>query len=159
MPANIGDPQDDRALFDWLSRHAERCPVCEYALQGLETSVCPECGSRLRLSVAAPSLTLKPWLLATLGFALACGFDWVAVVVMSAIMVHEGLPPARSPAMTLYAGLIVLGTASLAGLIVLLKSRRAWVRRPRSRQWRRSLMVFTTTGLMHAAFALWWLPR
>lgn len=159
MPAGTDDPRDVKALAEWLSRHAERCPVCEYALNGLAVCVCPECGSRLRLSVAAPSLTLRPWLLATIGFTLACGFDWVAVVVMSAIMIHEGLPPARSPALSLYAGLFLLGVASLAGLVAMLRGRRRWIRRAHAWQWRRALVIFGATGLLHAAFALWWIPR
>lgn len=151
------DPQtfsaDDRALLTWLESHDEACPACRYSLRSLTTTTCPECGTLLRLGVAAPHLNLWWWLLAILSFALALGFDGVVVVVMGlAIVFAGGTPPPG--ALVAYSVFIALAVISAVAILGLVRRRSRWVRMSTERQRWIAIGVFVLVGAVHAAFGL-----
>jgi hypothetical protein len=146
-------PTDAELLRAFLSDRDAACPVCGYNLRGVSEGRCPECGYRSALVVSAPDARLGPWLLATLAFALALGFDGVGSLLACIPMVING-PPALSAApeyWMAFSSLIVLGLASLGGLLVMLRLRPWWQRRPVSGQWARAGAVFLVVFLFHAA--------
>ena len=57
MPAT----RESEILRAWLAQRDVPCPACGYNLRGLPTSVCSECGSPLKLAVAATAARRWSW--------------------------------------------------------------------------------------------------
>ena len=54
MPSDADHPREtdtDDLFFQYLRRGGARCPICSYALDGLNEPRCPECGEPLALAV------------------------------------------------------------------------------------------------------------
>ncbi len=153
-PGDQAKPEAATWLIDWLAHHDAACPVCAYALRGLQADRCPECGCSLSLGVTSDQLAPGPWLVAIISFALALGFDGVIALFLSAAILFE---PPRSPAefrtaATMLTGFYLLGGACLLGVIAISRRRRHWNRMPRARQRWVAAGIFLTVGLVHAAF-------
>ena len=146
---------DHAALLKWLADHDELCPACRYDLRGLAAIHCPECDSRLTLSVSSPDIRLGPWLLAVISFALGLGFDAVVCVLFAvgATIALASNPPAGSgPPPSFYvlpASLIVLALACFTGIAWLVRRRHRWLRLTPRAQWKGALAVFVGVGAVH----------
>lgn len=143
---------EPQLLITFLADRDLPCPICHYNLRGVIEARCPECGSTIALGISSPQSHIGPWLLATIAFALAIGFDFVATLLAFIPLVRFG-PPAYSAAPQLWNGLItviVLGVASTVGLFILVHSRARWQRRPIAAQWVRAGLTFLLVFLVHA---------
>ena len=60
-------------LRDFVAMEAPKCPVCAYHLAGLRGTVCPECGTGLKLQVEAAESRLGMWATAIVGLSVAGG--------------------------------------------------------------------------------------
>jgi uncharacterized paraquat-inducible protein A len=113
-----------RALLDFLREHDAACPACGYNLRAAVEARCPECATRIELTVGAPDLEVM-WLIATVA---PCIFSAIAALLMAIPMVVFGGAPA---------GIWVLdgfGWASaLVGAAIIAKRRR-FVRLARAHQ-------------------------
>lgn len=147
MDLASGDP-DTAALSAWLANHDEACPVCAYALNGVASACCPECGSEIRLGVRAPNAIAGPWVLALIGFALAVGFDAVTAMLMGMPLVATA---GEDPIVVfVWITLASLGLVSVAGLVWVLMRRRWWMRLAPGRQWKLAWALFLGVGFLHA---------
>ncbi len=153
-PERDATPHSATWLINWLARHDAACPVCAYALRGLQSDRCPECGCTLSLSVTSDQLALWPWLVAIIAFSLGLGFDGVVSLIVGTAITFE---PPRSPAefriaATMVTGFVVLGGMCLLGVIAISRRRSAWNRLSRARQRWLAAGIFIGVGLIHAAF-------
>lgn len=147
----------DEFLLSFIQQHEAACPVCAYALSGLETPKCPECGAGLELRVGTSTPRMGPWLLALISVALALGFDGVASLMMTIGLVNSPPPPASTQAWQVY---LAYGTftgltlAGLVGVLLLLRlRRRVWKLQP-SRGWTLAVGLFIAIGVLHALVGL-----
>lgn len=145
---------DHRATVSWLADHDALCPICDYALRGLTTPVCPECGAALRLTIASDRTRTGAWALALVAPAIALGFDAVVPVVMASAWVAFGGTPGWE-AWLVFRALIGLALASGAALCGLAVFRRRWLRLARGTQWRLALLVWAFVGVVHGAVGAW----
>lgn len=145
-------PPDDRALLDWLAAHDDPCPACGYSLRGLGDPVCPECSMRLRLTVGAPGLRLGPWVAGIIAPALALGFDGVMSLVLIWALVTS---PGVGVFLVVITGVfILLGAASAAVMLAVIRSRRRWLRRRPAAQIRWAAALFAVVGVVHAVWGV-----
>jgi hypothetical protein len=155
------DPQaseDDAALVGFVERHDASCPVCEYSLRGLRSTVCPECAAHLSLQVGSKDLHLGPWFFAVVSISLGLGFDTVFCLLVFigstiAVVMNGGLPPLKDivPVLIILGIMVPLWAACVAGLSALYQRRVAWRRMSIRRQWKTAAAIFFGTGLVHAA--------
>ena len=57
----MSDKAEADPLIDYLHRSDLECPVCRYALRGLATDRCPECGTRVRLQLVVAERPGSTW--------------------------------------------------------------------------------------------------
>jgi hypothetical protein len=87
---------------------------------------------------------------ATIGFALAAGFDLV-VSVLLVIGLASGPPAAAwSDILTMLGVFASMGVMSLTGLLANFRWRAVWTKFPRKRQWSISWVAFGCVGIGHA---------
>ncbi len=158
-PTRVSAADDDATLLAWLGSHDEFCPACRYDLRGLTVTTCPECNSRLSLSVSSPDVRLGPWLLAVISFALGLGFDAVVCILMAtglSIAILRG-SLGSGPPLTFYVlpgSLLVLGIACFAGVVLLVHRRHRWLRLAPRTQWSVALAIFVAVGAVHLVAGL-----
>jgi hypothetical protein len=144
---------DHEMLVQWLRARDARCPVCGYNVRSLVIPRCPECSTRLKLGLEAENAVWGPWALASLSLALGLGFDGVTTILLFTLLaVHPPPPNQLAPATALIGGFTLVSVCCAVGLALVLSRRRAWMRRPRPRQWRWGLAVFGAVGLVHLGF-------
>jgi hypothetical protein len=129
----------EELLAAFLADRDEPCPVCRYNVKALETSVCPECGSRLELQLSSPDLLLGPWTVALLGAALPAGFYTVITLVTVWLSITTG-PPSRREMPWLYA-FYALTLMTITSCLVVIARRRRFLRLHKDRQWAIALAV------------------
>lgn len=153
--APASDPGPDEALLvAWLSSRDVVCPVCSYNLRDLKTAICPECSARLRLQVGSENLSLGPWALAALSFALALGFDAVITTIMT-IIFTVAEPPSPHEFFKVSVVLIsfyCMDAACGLCLFTLFRRRKHWARMSRRAQWRTAWAIFFGVGVVHLLF-------
>lgn len=149
------DP-DTPTLAAWLATRDAPCPVCSYNLRALTLARCPECSTRLFLTVGAEDLALGPFLFAVISVAMGMGFDGVVFILISVLTALN--PP---PSSGTFVPIAILGglflTAAMVcgtGLALLARRRPRWRRLPRRRQWAAAGAVFAIVTLGHAALGL-----
>lgn len=64
----------DDLLLVYLRDNDADCSVCGYGLRGLNTRVCPECGSEIELGVRATDARLRLWITGLVSLSLPTGF-------------------------------------------------------------------------------------
>ncbi|QYK47242.1 MAG: hypothetical protein KF838_10675 [Phycisphaeraceae bacterium] len=145
-----------RMLREFLASNDAACPVCGYNLRGLLHQACPECNAPLSLGVTSENLSIGPWVLAIVSFAMAAGFDGVVATVLTVVMIANP-PPIWLP-YAVVGMFMTLAIASLACVLRIVRLRRRWAFQTRRIQWRWALMclggVFTLHACIGIAFAL-----
>jgi hypothetical protein len=151
-------PDDTNQLLKtYLASNDASCPGCGYNLRGVIKTCCPECGAHITLGVVAPNARIGPWMLATVSFALALGFDWVAMILAIIPSIIFG-PPNMGGAPIYWKGLLalfLLGFTSGIGLFAMLRTRAWWQRQPPASQWSRAALIFLAVFIIHAAGGAW----
>lgn len=151
--------QRDRLLQAYLEGVDAPCPVCGYNLRGLAAPRCPECNAPLSLGVTSENLSIGPWAVAVVAFAMGAGFDSVVSTLMTIGLIAE--PTLQWQPYAMYAILVSLALACLASIVVLVKRRRRWAFKTRAAQWRCAIACFVGVFLAHAlvgaiiAFVVW----
>jgi len=145
-------PSEAELLRDFLDGRNISCPVCTYNLRGVMDARCPECGFAVALSLHAPDARLGPWLLATISFALALGFDAVVSLLAMIPLIFFPSPTGGIPPFFIFglSTMLVLGAASALGLLTMVRLRPWWQRRPVRSQWSRAALVFLAVFVVHA---------
>lgn len=137
-----------RLLRAYLESNDAPCPVCAYSLRGLSTPTCPECNAPLSLGVTSENLSIGPWTVAVVAFAMGAGFDSVVSTLMTIGLINEA-PPIWQP----YAMLGILVTLALACLgcvVALVRHRKRWAFMTRATQWRRAIAYLVGVFVVHA---------
>ncbi len=157
------EPTREELLGTLLGGSDVSCPVCAYNLRGLNSTTCPECGSRLQLQVGSSDLKLGPWLVALLGLALPLGYvglytlSGVVLIVVAGVNVVAGVKFFASafPILVFPAALTIVYAVALWRLI---RRRQKFWARPRAAQ-RRSAFIYAILGigLLLLYVALRWL--
>lgn len=146
----------ERLLREFLSSNDAACPVCGYNLRGLLAATCPECNAPLALGVTSENLSIGPWVLAIVSFAMAAGFDGVVATIVSVAMIAN--PPPHWMPYTMVGMFMVLAIASLACVVTVVRKRKRWAFQTRRIQRRWALMclggVFTLHACIGIAFVL-----
>jgi len=70
------NPAHETMLRAFLADHDEPCPGCGYSLLGIATSVCPECGHELELTLRREQPAPRWYTVGLVGVAAAVGFHW-----------------------------------------------------------------------------------
>lgn len=94
MEPHPGQPTDE-LLIRFLSERSPNCPVCKYSLTGLTSPRCPECGTKLRLTLEGDTLPMREWIVGVIGAALAVGSSlifWIGMI-LSWVMGGVDRPP------------------------------------------------------------------
>jgi hypothetical protein len=153
--------QDDQHLLAWLRDRDAACPLCGYNTRDLRSSQCPECGARLRLELGSPNLRLGPWLLGVVSFALALGFDGVvSTIMLFAFTVNP--PRGRGEwqlVLAIIGTFILLSVVALGGVLMMVRTRRRWMRRPPRQQWRWAMTAFGLTFVVHLLWGVFLISR
>lgn len=77
LSAMTGDNSSREAVLRaFLAEHDEPCPGCGYSLLGIATSVCPECGHELELTLRREQPAPRWYTVGLVGVAAAVGFHW-----------------------------------------------------------------------------------
>lgn len=151
-----GDCGRERLLREFLASNDAACPVCGYNLRGLLASTCPECNAPLALGVTSENLSIGPWVLAIVSFAMAAGFDGVVATLLTIAMIAN--PPPHWMPYTMVGMFMTLAIASLACVVTVVRKRKRWAFRTRRIQWRWALLclggVFTLHACIGIAFVL-----
>jgi hypothetical protein len=103
-----GQPTDE-LLIRFLSERSPSCPVCKYSLTGLTAARCPECGTKLRLTLEGDSLPMREWTFGMVGATASVGIAsifWI-MVILTQFMGSGRAPPAI---------LIIMTAATLTGI-------------------------------------------
>jgi hypothetical protein len=138
-------PGDDDLLREHLAAHDDPCPKCRYNLRGVFAPVCPECGSRLRLSTALEAPPL-PGSASRVGRALVV-FGLAVLGVFAAVQIMRA--SAHNPFV-----IFIVGVAVLLGALWFWQRRRSWVeQRPRYQQ----VGMVTATGALVMLMVVWFL--
>ena len=145
MPTNAADAPDP--VLTVIAAGGYDCPICGYALHGIESARCPECGIALDVRITA-DVPMGAWLFALVSVCAGCAIAVLFVLLLGAELIRER-SVGGSEILTL-AG-IMLYAVLLVGAIVLLTVRRhrLW-RRPLAQQ-RRINLVVVTLGLLPIA--------
>jgi hypothetical protein len=64
---------DDQILIDWLRDRDVFCPLCNYNVRNLTSPRCPECGNKLRITIAIVDPYLKAWIALMVGVCAGAG--------------------------------------------------------------------------------------
>ncbi len=149
--AAIRDPAvAPRPLLEaFLSTNDASCPVCAYNLRGLTAVHCPECNAPLSLAVTSENLSVGPWSLAIVSWAMGAGFDGVVALLVSIMLIANPAP--IWPPYALVAMFVTLALICLAAITLLVRRRRRWAFKPRATQWRWALACLFGVFLAHAA--------
>jgi hypothetical protein len=151
----------DQLLLQWLENRDAPCPICGYNARDLRASHCPECGAKLRLELGSPNLRLGAWVVALISFALALGFDGVVSTIM--LFAFTVNPPRGRGEFQVVLAIIgvflTLSALSLAGVVVLIRRRRTWMRRTPRQQWRWAGTAFALTFLVHLLWGAFLISR
>ncbi|MBX3317697.1 MAG: hypothetical protein KF902_12645 [Phycisphaeraceae bacterium] len=150
------DSERARMLREFLALNDAACPVCGYNVRGLVHQSCPECNAPLSLGVTSENLSIGPWVLAIVSFAMAAGFDGVVSTVLT-ILIIANPPPIWIP-YAVVGMFMTLAIASLACVVRVVRKRKRWAFQTRRIQWRWALLclggVFTLHACIGIAFAL-----
>ena len=77
LSAMTGDNSSREAVLRaFLAEHDEPCPGCGYSLLGIASSVCPECGHELELTLRREQPAPRWYTVGLVGVAAAVGFHW-----------------------------------------------------------------------------------
>lgn len=147
-----GRPGRERLLREFLAANDAACPVCGYNLRGLLASTCPECNAPLALGVTSENLSIGPWVLAIVSFAMAAGFDGVVATVLAIAMIAN--PPPHWMPYTMVGMFMGLAIASLAGVVRVVKKRKRWAFQTRRIQWRWALLCLGGVFMLHASIGI-----
>ncbi|MBK7403730.1 MAG: hypothetical protein IPJ41_03615 [Phycisphaerales bacterium] len=140
----------DHSLFvRFVAGRDVGCPVCDYSIRDLTGPTCPECGCALELRVGSPHLRTGAWVFAIVSFALALGFDGVVSIMFTAMLVLN--PTQRWEPIGMVTLFFLLAASMLAGVLLLVRRRTLWARRPLRQQWAIAIAIFLIVGLLHAA--------
>lgn len=148
-----------RLLRAYLESNDAPCPVCSYSLRGLTTSTCPECNAPLSLGVTSENLSIGPWTVAVVAFAMGAGFDSVVSTLMTIGLINEATVQWQPYAM--FGILVTLALACLGSVVLLVKRRRRWAFMTRAAQWRLAIACLVGVFVVHAcagaiiAFVVW----
>lgn len=139
-------------LTAYLASNDAPCPVCSYNLRGLLVSTCPECNAPLSLGVTSENLSVGPWTLGVVSFAMGAGFDGVVATLITIMQIANPTPQWQVYA--LLGMFFTLALVCLAVVITLVRKRRRWAFKPRAVQWRWAIMCLSIVFLTHAAIGL-----
>jgi hypothetical protein len=133
-------PTDDdfAILITWLRDRDVQCR-CGYNLRNLSSAHCPECGVRLRLTIAAVDDYVKAWFTCAAVACAAAGLGTVALTLIARAVYHRSLYPMSASDV----GLAVFFVASLPIAAVLLSFRQRFQQMRRWIQW---LMAATSVA-------------
>lgn len=145
-------PGRERLLREFLAANDAACPVCGYNLRGLSASTCPECNAPLALGVTSENLSIGPWVLAIVSFAMAAGFDGVVATLLTIAMIAN--PPPHWMPYTMVGMFMVLAITSLACVVRVVKKRKRWAFQTRRIQWRWALLCLGGVFMLHASIGI-----
>ena len=123
----------DPLLRAYVDRGSCHCPSCFYALKGLRSDQCPECGESISLTLQGDSDRRSGWLVGMI--AVSSMFGLFGVFVPLTVIIGEG-PPGRM--WSLYLGALL----SWPLMIFWLLCRRRFPR------WRDSVRQVLATGVL-----------
>ena len=134
-------------LRTFLDDRDAPCAVCGYNLRNLTSGICPECGQRVALRVAAPHLRLGvfAWALAPLLMMAGAGGFVLLVVIM------EGPPPGA--ALGLW-GVFALAAVDVPLAGVLYRNRVSFFRRSRAKQVQAAALIWALHLILMVVFCL-----
>jgi len=125
-----GCGEDTATLVSHLRDRDEACPLCNYNLRGLRSSNCPECGTKLVLSVQQAEPYLRAWLLMTVLLCLNAG---MGLLILCITIRDSHFPETLLRPVILPATIVVQLSIPLTALVIV--KRRWFLRQTRSRQW------------------------
>lgn len=135
------------------ARHVP-CPRCAYDLHGTTETACPECGTPLELEIAGPTPRDGAWFLASVGVAVAMGFDGVIFLVYSAVWSALLVGGAGREAGVIGSG---FGMAALVCALVLRRlytSHKWWAAQTPPQRWRGMWSILILTFVFHVVWGV-----
>jgi hypothetical protein len=69
-------------LKAFLSESDEVCPLCRYALRGMTSCTCPECGKELVIRIGLREPSMVAFLVGTIALAAATGFNLIFATML-----------------------------------------------------------------------------
>lgn len=108
----------DELLFQYIGRGGAHCPICSYALDGLQEPRCPECGEPLVLAVRGESMRRNAWIAGLVAWS--AGFGLYGLFIPLTMLLRSG-PPIRYWAF--YAGIVICWPGIVVWLLIARKFR------------------------------------
>ncbi|MGA2443454.1 MAG: hypothetical protein ABSH08_21080 [Tepidisphaeraceae bacterium] len=137
---------DDEELIAWLRDRDAFCPLCQYNVRGLASPRCPECGQKLRLTVALVDPYLKAWIALMVAVCAGAGIGMLFLYALA----REGWPRGGDE----YAAdaAILLQILMIPTAAVVLFSRRRFQRLSRQAQWLIAAIGIVLVSLSYVLF-------
>lgn len=147
---------DSTDLFvAWIAAAERPCPNCGYALAGLRSPLCPECGAALRLRICSVEPRAQAYLFGLIGLGAGLGFCAIFLLfILMMLILLPGQSPGPSGPLPMIAYCVV-GSAATGFLLRLWwKYRRAFLRRSMRSRTILAAACWAFSGAVVAGFAL-----